>query len=792
MGIDADTRPQFQKAPGPAGGHADAIDGSAGLGSTVALTTLLLVALFAVVMASAELLVNPKPLPPPLDLGQRQNLETALYLLTFGLMGPVIVISAPRLADRIAASPHRSALPALTALLAATLAAAILVARLLSPPALPVTLVTVGIWAAAAATVLARARRQAPWRPLMAIAQRGRAIGVTAGGACLIALLAFTSLKSISLPALAGSTVVAAAVLWGYRREDAPRWQLHGRWARGLDALIVALILLAVPDLVIFGPPAGSGAFLKALYPSVIEFHQNFVLGPANVVLHGGPVLVDTASQYGVGSIYFMSAYFQVAPIGYGALGLLDGALFALFFAAGYGLLRLAGVTRALAAGALFVGVVALVYNLLYSVGSLPAQHGPLRFGLPMLLILAATIESRWPPRARLALAAQLMVVGVASVWALEGLTYTVATYGALICFAAWTSTGPRRMAWLLRRVGLALAACLIAHLLLIAATLVFANQVPDYGRYLAFLSSFLGGKVGDITYDFSRWSPALAVGAGYAALAIALVLVVRRRPEVARREQTAMTVLCGTTAYGIVLFSYFVDRSANHILPYISLPALLAGTLWLSLLLRGALGASRRARLSGFAFALALAVLVTSVAWSSVGDRFSRSALGHLAPGGESAVAATRKLWRSPVLDPRAPAGETLLARYMPGENRSLMLVTPDLETEIQLRSGRSNALPIGYTREDSFTPAEYLPALRRKVDDLRPGDRLLMQRYGLSEFARLRAVPSHDTLNDPVPHELAPIQEWALQRIAQRFDLRVLHRDSVGFVVAALAPRT
>ena len=54
-------------------------------------------------------------------------------------------------------------------------------------------------------------------------------------------------------------------------------------------------------------------------------------------------MLAPTASQYGVTSIYLLAAWFQLAPIGYGTLGLLTGALTALWFGAGYGILRLAG-----------------------------------------------------------------------------------------------------------------------------------------------------------------------------------------------------------------------------------------------------------------------------------------------------------------------------------------------------------------------------------------------------------------------------------------------------------------
>ena len=134
----------------------------------------------------------------------------------------------------------------------------------------------------------------------------------------------------------------------------------------------------------------------------MIQFHHNFLLGPANEVLAGGAVLVDTASQYGVAPLYLIGGWFQLAPIGYGTLGLLDGAVTALAFAAAYAVLRICGCDRPLAAGAIAIGVVALAYNLSYPVGGLPEQ-GQLRFGLPMALIAFTVAGLRWPRRVRLA-----------------------------------------------------------------------------------------------------------------------------------------------------------------------------------------------------------------------------------------------------------------------------------------------------------------------------------------------------------------------------------------------------
>ncbi len=762
----------------------------AALGPTLALTVTLAVAAFLVALAIVELLVHPKPLPPPRNLGQKQTAETALYLLAFGGVVPLALLLVPRLAGAIAARANGRALSSLAALLTAALAGAILAVRVVRGGGVGEVLAALAVWWIGAAILLSRARRSRPWSPLLALARFTLQAWALAGALVLTSLLAFTSLKSISQLALALGAAVAVLVV-GVRARASTLPSIGRRAGGAIDAAALVLILLAVPDLVIFAP-AGAGGFLGAFERSVVQFHHDFVLGPTNVVLHGGTMLVDTASQYGIGSIYFVAGWFHLAPIGYGTFGFLDGGLFALFFSAGYCLLRLAGTSRLLSVSALTIAVVVLIYNLLYSVGSLPAQHGPLRFGLPMALILAAVAEARWPHRARSGTAAQLVVLGIASVWALEAFAYTLVTFAAIACFGAWMETHAGRFRRLGRRAVLGVVACLAAHLLLVGVTLVRAGQLPDYGLYLAFLRSFAFGKVGSITYDFSRWSAGVAVGVAYAALAMALILVAHRRRDLAGGEKPAMTALCGLTAYGVILFSYFDDRSADHILPYVCLPALLAGTLWLSLLLRGALGAQRPARLGGLAFALGLCVLLSSVAWSSVGERFSRSALGHLAPGGASVSVALHRLWHEPPLDPRAAEGVQLVAQYMPRSDRVLTLVAPDLETEILLRADRTNALGLAYPTEDSFVSARFLPELRRALARMHPGDRLLTQTDGLRALIKLRDQPSRDTLTDPIATSLlAPLQQWVLQRIGERYDLAVLHRDTEGFVVAALTPR-
>jgi len=127
-----------------------------------------------------------------------------------------------------------------------------------------------------------------------------------------------------------------------------------------------------------------------------------------------------------------------------------------------------------------------------------------------------------------------------------------------VLAVRAWLEPAGGRAAWLLRQVALAAAACVCAHVVLAAATLAATGSLPDWGQYLAYLRAFLGGgKACQLTYGFEPWSPALPVGAGYAASAAAIALLLRRRPDLASRNAALVVAISGLTAYGIALFSY-------------------------------------------------------------------------------------------------------------------------------------------------------------------------------------------------------------------------------------------
>ena len=269
-----------------------------------------------------------------------------------------------------------------------------------------------------------------------------------------------------------------------------------------------------------------------------------------------------------------------------------------------------------------------------------------------MLILASAAGETR-ASRGRPVLAGiQVAVVGVASLWSFEALLYTLGAIAGLAAFRVATASGGR-LKIVIRLALQLLAAVVIVQLAFALATLAASGKLPDWGKYVATLREFLSGGVGDWTYDFSPWSAGLAVGAIYLASALAMVMVLWREPDLTRANRGALLVLSGTTGYGIALFSYLVNRSAEHIVPYISLPAVMVVVLWLSILLRdGRL--SRIGRGLAVGSAAAAATLLVAVAWSNAGLRFSQSALAYAPPGGKSFRGAIDELTHGPAISRR------------------------------------------------------------------------------------------------------------------------------------------
>jgi hypothetical protein len=740
--------------------------------------------------------IAPKILPSPLG-EQNQSTETLLMVLAFVVVLPAALVASLRLVPALAAASGPRAPDAAAGLLASALVAALLLVRGSSQLPWgyglgPLLVAALGWWALCAFVI---ARGLSGWRALerlpdLVAGTRARVLAGVLGAAGMAAALAVSIPGSVDVGLLVALAVVSTAVVVAYGRVPLP--PLGRPWGPAADFVVIVLLVLAVVNVVIFLPEDPSEAFTNR----IIQFHQDFFLGPANHVLGGEPMLVGTYSQYGVSSIYLIAGWFHLAPQGNGTLGFLDGVLQGCVFAAGYGVLRLARVPRLLAAGAMLVAVLVLVLSLVYPVGAL-LQHGAIRFGMPMLVVLLATAAARFPGRSTLR-GAILAVVALASTWALEAFAYTLLTVAALIALDVVAAPAGDRRRRAIGAVAAGAAAVIAAQIAFALITLAAAGELPGWGHYLTILREFLTGGIGDLTYDFAPWSSGLAVGALYLASAAGIVAVLARRRDLLDGEPALLTALTGTTAYGIALFTYLDNRSAAHIVAFVSLPALLAATLWIALALRPGSPLRPSARRSLLAAGLGVSAVMIAAGASSIPTRWDQSALAHVVPGGDSLPTALRRLWHPPPFEPGVDQGVALLDAEMPGA-KPIVMTSADLGIEILAKSQRSNAVPLGDPWEDSFVPDQHLDELAGFVDSLEAGDRMLIDRPAADAFRVYRAEPERDPIEDPVggeavvPTGVAVLQEWLLKEIGKRFDLDTVATadDGSGVSVVQLVPR-
>jgi len=319
--------------------------------SGLVLIVSLLVGGFAL-LSSALVLASPRT----------NSTEWALFLLTLTVLIPAAIAGGRKLADKVDAPAGRVALAELAAVgiigvvIAARSSYALGHRSSTVALALALTWVVALIWAARRLT---GGRRLIPERLADVgggLADPGAAPAwVAIAGLTAVALVGFFPPRFIHADGLAVALVLAATLVFVHLRWRAavPR-----RAGLVLDVAVVVLVVLIVTDVSGYQEylrPEARASVLEGepISPPLLalagRIHEGFYLGPLNDMLHGRAMLVDTSSQYGVGVYYFLAGFFQIAPLGYGALGLLAGFLTALQFALAYCVLRLAGVARTLA-----------------------------------------------------------------------------------------------------------------------------------------------------------------------------------------------------------------------------------------------------------------------------------------------------------------------------------------------------------------------------------------------------------------------------------------------------------
>jgi hypothetical protein len=700
-------------------------------------------------------------------IGHTEHVETVLYPATFVFLLPLAAFAARYRLRLLSSRPDVSAflvganLAALSAILLlghfrfdAGGTSALQVGFLLD-----VVLIALGNWVVTRALL----RRDRPVRlPRLALAIPA----VLAVGALMLFVPHgfFTRLR-VSASIELG--VVIALILMA-----APAIRVRRSITLALDAIVV---LLLIPLL----------TFDFNQYYGRLRIDQDYYVGPANAILHGSPMLVDTFAQYGVGVMYFLAGIFEVLPIGYGSFQLINGLLTALELVLIYLVLRVGCRSQRYA----LLGTSAcLVAHVLTGedVHIRWASVGFLRFGPPWVLIALAVLAAKYPERRRTLNVAMLVLVGISAIWSFETFLYTIAAYLAVVALELVLQDGSGRERT--RRAGrqlVLLASVVVAsHAIFAVATRVFAGQWPDWSGYLAYVRLY--GWTGFGTMLIGPWSLSYLIAALYFASTAGLMFVTLEQKAFASARRVELTAIATTTAFGILSFTYFLGRSHPNNLHHIAPAAIVLSVLWVSLLARHTPVVHLATRFAVLAFIGWAAAAVIVQQPQETHAALQRSPLWQLFQSNPRITARAHALidWRQQPTDPRAVEAQQLLDRFAPGQCRVAVLVQADLSTEALIRAHRGNLLPISDPNQNALLPQRSLALVEKRLSRLRPG--LVV----LTEQSYLNQPPHYQYRGGPTgsPGNADEFQTVVLSEIRRLFRYRVTATTPGGLALLIL----
>jgi hypothetical protein len=503
----------------------------------------------------------------------------------------------------------------------------------------------------------------------------------------------------------------------------------------------------------------------------LLALNQHYFLGPTTDVLHGHPMLVGTFSQYGFGMFDGLGAFFSVAPIGYGSFTLLLSALTALLFAAVYLVLRLSTRSQIVAIAGLLVAVVLNIFGQVHYYTYYPST-GVLRFGLVWLVILLSVAAARSTRRARLLDGLVLVVVGASAAWSGESGVYCLGTACAIACIDAAVLESGRgaRYRVAVRGVARCLAASVCGALLFTGLTRAGTGVWPHWGAYADFVRLYTTGGFGEL--PIGAWSPGLALGAFYAASAVALLAMVGLRPALVRERRATFRAIAGLTAMGALVFTYFLGRAAPNSLFHIAPPAVALLFVWVGI--ADVTLANRRTAAMAMAATIFMGALVVAGERDNVARKYPHTALAALIGGATDLTTQVQSLWRNPVVDPKTAHVVHFVSSLGMSRAPLIVVLPPEVESEVLLRLDRGNAVGTSNPCQESLS-ARGPSRVVAGVNALRPGAILVTS-----------SAPADG-------RRLLPIQRYTLAVIRSQFRIRQIGADGRGyeaFVLAVHAP--
>jgi len=569
--------------------------------------------------------------------------------------------------------------------------------------------------------------------------------------------------------------LVAAGALGLLVAREALARLLFG-WSAGRWIHFVDLAVLGVAAALVFDPH--------------LHFdigHHNWFLGPAHQILLGSTMLADVACSYGVLSIYVLAGLLAASPvpISYLSLASIVLGLVIAQYATFYALLRHLRVSWAHAGGALGAVFVANFIGLDGAVSAYPSL-GPMRFGLPYLLLIGVALRGRRPEWTRSTWICESLVVAAASLWSLETLVFALPTYLAILLLEALLAARDAPLAsrrWL-ATTGLRLGATACA---IIATHAAFAGLVqarvgawPDWPSYFALVGVYTPAGRGILLHPVPALGPWVALMFVYAASALACVFATPRARG--HGSRAALVLVFGATALGVAQFSVYVGMSSPYRLASVVMPAIFVGAYWVDRLARSSTVGRATGRATAFAAYLAagLIVLHFEVQLRDWIAHDSPSSLGSGRIGRKSFGCADFPscLWSPPAVAPMTHDAELLIEKYLePGQNVAVILDNHST-TEVLLRSGRRNPVPTNAPLQDGLA--------RRNADRIAKAP----HRLAVGDILLWRTEVEAKSPRHTLERGGKELQIRLLRRACDEFECRELERYH-GIVVQRLEAR-
>ena len=439
-------------------------------------------------------------------IGHREKLETLLYVLVFVVFVPVSLVLARRQLvqfDRAEAQTvaifnlGASALLIVVARSVWFVGSAFPVSLVLLVGGVAIGVANSTIFPGTAAAVGHSDRRRA-------------ALEIITGVLVVAALLSFFPAAFFNPARVLTSLVVAAGLSTLYLGRAALN---PGKSIRGiLDGMVVLTTVLLVVDVRDYG--------------DLFRYDYDYFLGPANAIEHGHAVLVDTFSQYGVGLPLALAGAFQVVPLTYGGLQVILCAGYAIVFLLVYLILRLACRSQFIAVTGLAVAMVGnLVLPGLSRIGY--PSIGPLRFGIPWLIVLFVLLAASRARFRRTCEVAALCTLGVATVWSFETMIYAIGTYLLMAAVESELRGGsrPNRLKRFAGYVAATATVCATSILAFSLLSRVIVSAWPDWGTYLGLIGRYSVKGFG--TLLIPSWSVGYAIAGIYVISTLGLAVTI-------------------------------------------------------------------------------------------------------------------------------------------------------------------------------------------------------------------------------------------------------------------------